>query len=141
MRSASGYTSGYNRVPQPGNPRNTEAWALMEAARRMRDAKAAGAEALIKAVRLNWKLWTIFQSNLVDPEAPIPKPIRENMLTLSNFVDRRSVEILANPEPQLVDALININAQIAGGLMTIPETPATPAPSAGGDRQPINEVA
>lgn len=138
MRSAA---SGYNRVPQAGNPRNTEAWALMEAARRMRDAKSAGAEALIKAVRLNWKLWTIFQSNLVDPEAAIPKPIRENMLSLSNFVDRRSVEILAKPEPQLVDALININAQIAGGLMTIPEAPAAPASAPGADRQPINEVA
>jgi len=138
MRSAA---SGYNRVPQAGNPRNTEAWALMEAARRMRDAKTADADALIKAVRLNWRLWTIFQSNLVDPEAPIPKPIRENMLSLSNFVDRRSVEILARPEPQLVDALININAQIAGGLMTIPETPAAPVPAPGADRQPINEVA
>lgn len=111
----------------------------MEAARRMRDAKSGDAETLVKAVRLNWKLWTIFQSNLVDPDAAIPKPIRENMLSLSNFVDRRSVEILARPDPQLVDALININAQIAGGLMTIPETPATPAP--GADRQPINEVA
>jgi flagellar protein FlaF len=113
----------------------------MEAARRMRDAKNADVDTLIKAVRLNWKLWTIFQSNLVDPEAAIPKPIRENMLSLSNFVDRRSVEILAKPEPHLVDALININAQIAGGLMTIPEAPAAPAPTPGSDRQPINEVA
>jgi flagellar protein FlaF len=113
----------------------------MEAARRMRDAKAAGDDELIKAVRLNWRLWTIFQSNLVDPDASIPKPIRENMLSLSNFVDRRSVEILARPEPQLVDALININAQIAGGLMTIPEAPPTATPAPGGDRQPINEVA
>lgn len=141
MRSAAG---NYSRVPQPGNPRNTEAWALMEAARRMRDAKAKGKEDLLKAVRLNWRLWTIFQSNLVDPEAPIPMPIRENMLALSNFVDRRSAEILSNPTPDLVDALVNINAQIAGGLMTVPEqtaTPIPPAPAPGGSRQPINEVA
>lgn len=141
MRSAAG---NYSRVPQPGNPRNTEAWALMEAARRMRDAKAKGKEDLLKAVRLNWRLWTIFQSNLVDPEAPIPMPIRENMLALSNFVDRRSAEILSNPTPELVDALVNINAQIAGGLMTVPEqaaTPIPPAPVPGGTRQPINEVA
>lgn len=141
MRSAAG---NYSRVPQPGNPRNTEAWALMEAARRMRDAKAKGKDDLLKAVRLNWRLWTIFQSNLVDPEAPIPMPIRENMLALSNFVDRRSAEILSNPTPELVDALVNINAQIAGGLMTVPEQSATPipaAPVAGGTRQPINEVA
>lgn len=141
MRSAAG---NYSRVPQPGNPRNTEAWALMEAARRMRDAKAKGKEDLLKAVRLNWRLWTIFQSNLVDPEAPIPMPIRENMLALSNFVDRRSAELLSNPQPDLVDALVNINAQIAGGLMTVPEQtvpPVPPTPGPGGTRQPINEVA
>lgn len=123
MRSAAG---NYSRVPQPGNPRNTEAWALMEAARRMRDGKTQGKEDLLKAVRLNWRLWTIFQSNLVDPDAPIPMPIRANMLALSNFVDRRSAEILSNPAPELVDALVNINAQIAGGLMTVPEQAAAP---------------
>jgi len=114
----------------------------MEAARRMRDAKGKGKEDLLKAVRLNWRLWTIFQSNLVDPEAPIPLPIRENMLALSNFVDRRSAELLSDPSPDLVDALVNINAQIAGGLMTVPEQSAAPIPPApGGARQPINEVA
>ena len=88
--SKSDLSKTYSLPPQPGNPRATEAWALTQAALRM---KAAQASAIVgelqAAARLNWRLWTILQSELLDPESPVPSEIRVNMLTLAGFVDRQ----------------------------------------------------
>ncbi|KAF0223967.1 MAG: hypothetical protein FD176_1565 [Rhodospirillaceae bacterium] len=112
----------YNSVPQPGNPRQTEAWALTEAARRMSLAQKEGASSddLLVAVRLNWRLWTIFQAELSGEESALPDQMRLDMLSLCNFIDRRSVDIIAEPLPAKLDVLININRQIAAGLFSTP---------------------
>jgi flagellar protein FlaF len=104
---------------QGGSPRETEGRALMEAARRLSKAKdnPGDTSALIDTVRLNWRLWTIFQSDLSEPETDLPPELRSNMLTLCNFVDKRTVEILSDPKPQSLDVLININRNIAAGLL------------------------
>lgn len=104
---------------QGGSPRETEGRALMEAARRLSMAKdnPDDTSALVDTVRLNWRLWTIFQSDLSDPETDLPVDLRSNMLTLCNFVDKRTVEILSDPKPQSLDVLININRNIAAGLL------------------------
>jgi flagellar protein FlaF len=104
---------------QGGSPRETEGRALMEAARRLSMAKdnPGDTSALVDTVRLNWRLWTIFQSDLSDPETDLPADLRSNMLTLCNFVDKRTVEILSDPKPQSLDVLININRNIAAGLL------------------------
>lgn len=123
-----------------GNPRETEGRALLEAARRMSEAQRApeDATALRRAARLNWRLWTIFQAELSQPDSQVPVELRSNMLNLCNFVDKRVVEVLANPKPDLLDALININRQIAAGLLTAPgaesaagSEPGTGVPPAG----------
>lgn len=120
------YKSAVNSYEQTrrkgGNPRETEGRALLEAARRMAEAQQAPGDgsALRGAVRLNWRLWTIFQAEISQPDCPMPAEIRSNMLNLCNFVDKRIVEILAEPKPELADALININRQIAAGLLTNP---------------------
>jgi flagellar protein FlaF len=101
-----------------GAPQQAEAWALTTAARRLAEAKSSGsAEAMIGAVRLNWRLWTIFQANLSGPDCGVPDEIRTNLLSLANFIDKRSVSLLVNAEPDKLDVLININRQIASGLL------------------------
>lgn len=107
-----------------GSPRETEGRALMEAARRLSLAKdnPGDADALVDTVRLNWRLWTIFQSELSEPNVDMPSDLRNNMLTLCNYVDKRTVEILADPKPQLLDVLISINRNIAAGLLSNSET-------------------
>ncbi|HUN50080.1 MAG TPA: flagellar biosynthesis regulator FlaF [Candidatus Sulfotelmatobacter sp.] len=121
-------------TPQPGNPARTEAWALLEAARELSRTKAAGGELFLSALRRNWRLWTIFQASLLDPQCTVPVEIRSNLLGLANFIDRRTAELLATPEPDRVDALININVQIGEGLLagarTAAPEPATPPPQA-----------
>ena len=105
---------------QGGSPRETEGRALMEAARRLSLAKdnPGDTEVLVDSVRLNWRLWTIFQSDVSDPSADLPAELRDNMLTLCNYIDKRTVEILSDPKPQSLDVLININRNIAAGLLS-----------------------
>lgn len=132
----------YKRFPPEGNPRQTEGWALLESARRMREAQGHGDEdAILAAVRLNWRLWTIFQASLADPACGVPDDLRANMLSLSNFIDRRSAEVLGNPRPDKLGVLVNINLQIGGGLLSTPPA-AHPVPVAiPGERIAVNERA
>lgn len=134
MSSSNAYPSqGYQNRPQAGNPRQTEAWALTEAARRLREAQQADpfdAGRFLDALRLNWRLWTIFQAELCSPECQVPMDIRRNMLALSNFVDKTTVGLLANPQPEKANVLININRELAAGLFADPaqaqQQPAQP---------------
>jgi len=142
MSSQENKLKSYERVPEAGQPAQTEAWALLEAAKRMASAIVSGPqddketkENMKHALRLNWRLWTIFQAELLDETCTVPDEIRVNMLTLCQFVDKQTVKILAGPTPEIMVPLIDINRNIAAGLMNLPErsseeaaAPAAPAP-------------
>jgi flagellar protein FlaF len=122
--SNEGAVRTYDRVGNNGGaPRQTEGRALLEAARRLAEAQKCpdDTKGLRTAARLNWRLWTIFQAELSAPDCPMPVEIRTNMLNLCNFVDKRTVAILSQPKPQMVDVLINVNRQIAAGLLARPD--------------------
>jgi flagellar biosynthesis activator protein FlaF len=108
---------GYSRTPTAGNPARTEAWALLESARAIEAGKEQGRDALLAALRRNWRLWTIFQASLVDADCQMPLEPRRNLLRLANFVDRRTAQLLADPQPSQADELVNINRQIGEGLL------------------------
>ena len=117
----------------PGNPRQNEARALIEAARRLSDAQKIAEspekvdkEAVQAALRLNWRLWTILQVEALADDNPNPKEIRQNILKLSIFVDDRTVDILFDPKPPKFDMLIKINREVAQGLLANKDT-AQPA--------------
>jgi flagellar protein FlaF len=113
---------------QGGSPRETEGRALMEAARRLAIAKdnPDDGATLADTVRLNWRLWTIFQSELTERDIDLPEELRNNMLTLCNYVDKRTVEILSDPKPDMLDVLININRNIAAGLLAKSDAATAP---------------
>ena len=118
------YRTSYDQIPQPGNPTYTEAWALIETARRMVAPIELGsledADNLVKArvaLRLNWRLWTIFQTELSHEEGAVPDDIRGNMLSLCNFIDKHSVATINNPTVSGIMRLVEINRQIANGLL------------------------
>jgi flagellar protein FlaF len=119
MSSSNASTKYRQPAQQGGSPRETEGRALMEAARRLSVAKDNPGDkaALVDVVRLNWRLWTIFQSDLSEPDNDLPAELRNNMLKLCNYVDKRTVEILSSPTPEAIDVLININRNIASGLL------------------------
>lgn len=101
---------------------NAEGWALVEMARRLEEARQNpdDREGVREAIRLNWRIWTILQSALVEPDNHMPPEIREDLLNLSNFIDKRSVGLLADPDVQEMTVLININRQVGAGLMGNP---------------------
>ncbi len=128
--------TGYSSVPLSSSPRMTEAWALVEAARRIAEAlqDAEGKDmsdpkvraALREPLRLNWRLWTIFQAELLDEDSDVPVDVRVNMLTLCNYVDKHTVTCLADPTAENIAGLIDINRNIASGLMENPKQDADP---------------
>jgi len=136
MSSQQSKIKSYERVPQGGQPAQTEAWALLEAANRMAAAIVSGnpeeketKEKMKTSLRLNWRLWTIFQAELLDESCTVPAEIRVNMLTLCQFVDKQTVKVLAGPTPEIMIPLIDINRNIAAGLMNLPERDAKAEPA------------
>ncbi len=122
-------------------PRETEGRALMEAARRLEDVKSTDADREVyrAALRLNWRLWTIFQADISEESNPLPLEIKRNMLQLSRFVDRQTIAAMPRVKPDELQVLIDINRTIATGLLENPNqaavssapgaTPATSAPA------------
>jgi flagellar protein FlaF len=120
-----GYARQQTIALEHASPEQTLAWGLTTTARRLAAVQAEGTprEEILDAVRLNWRLWTIIQAEQSDPENATPKQIRESLLNLSNYVDKRSLEMLAKPDRSKLEILININRNIAAGLLGTDLTP------------------
>lgn len=71
---------------------------------------------LDEALKFNRKVWSIFQGELCKPDNPLPKKLREDILSLSAFIDKRSFDALAYPSPEKLTAIIRINLNLAAGL-------------------------
>ena len=113
-------------TPQLGTsaPGEIEAWGLTQAAFRMSQAQeTADKQSMIDAVRLNWRLWTIFQAELFDPDSTVQADIRTNILSLAQYIDKHTVDFLAKPTADQLDTLININRELAMGLYERPDEP------------------
>lgn len=79
---------------------------------------------MLAAVRLNWRLWTIIQAELLSPDCPLPPDLRRNALSLANFVDKHTVAFIADPRPVKMGILIDINRELAAGLYQEPRETA-----------------
>ena len=77
-----------------------------------RDAK------LDEALRNNQMIWSIFQGELLKPDNPLPKQLKQDILSLSSFIDKRTFEVMAmaQPAPEKLDIIINLNLNLAAGL-------------------------
>ena len=102
------------------NARQTESRALLEAARRLAEVPVDGEnnDEYRASLRLNWRLWTIIQSDIASSENPLPSEIKANIMSLSIFIDKHTVGALAEPDTRKLGVLIDINRNIASGLMT-----------------------
>ena len=148
QNGSQGAQSAYQQVPQPGSPTYTEAWALIEAVRRMAAAIENGPaddtesrNKVREALRLNWRLWTIFQAELTVGNGEVPDEIRENMLSLCKFVDNHTVETLTKPLPEKIVTLIDINRNIASGLLASLENATKEAEEEGDDDADVTDSA
>jgi len=73
-------------------------------------------EKLAEALRANQIVWSIFQSELTKKDNPLPQEIKENILTLSLFIDKRILEVMTNPVPEKLKTIVDINLNLAAGL-------------------------
>jgi flagellar protein FlaF len=107
--------------------REIEAYALTQSALKLRECREnwdmpelERIDRLFEALRMNSLLWSIFQAELTAEGNPLPRQLRQDLLTLSVFIDKRTKEVMCYPEPEKLDILININLNIAAGLSATP---------------------
>lgn len=104
---------------QTVSPRLLEANLLSRAAgqmQRVRDEWEESRHELISVLMFNRKLWTVFLGSMTGEQSELPKALRENIANLGIFVMKRTMEVLAEPSPNKLTVLININRELAAGL-------------------------
>lgn len=73
-------------------------------------------EKLNEALKFNQLVWSIFQSELMRNDNPLPIQLRRDILRLSAFIDKRIFEVMISPSPEKLNIIININLNLAAGL-------------------------
>lgn len=101
--------------------RDIEASVLTQAALKLKECQnnwdaADHAAKLDEALKFNQMVWSIFQSELSKEDNPLPKKLREDILSLSAFIDKRIFEVMAYPSPERLTIIINISLNLATGL-------------------------
>jgi flagellar protein FlaF len=106
--------------------REVEAAVLTKGALMLRDCQEkwtrGGSNGMLdEALRYNQLVWSIFQGEITRKDHPMPMDLRQKILALSRFIDRRIFEIMAYPRSEQLNAIININLNLAAGLRGSPE--------------------
>ncbi len=116
--------AAYQQVAkQTANPTDREADLLVKSAQRLqkvRDDWDGSYADLGSALNFTNSLWGIFLAAVASEESPLPNDIRQNVANLGIFILSRIVEIQLEPAPQKLDAIININRELAAGLRQMP---------------------
>lgn len=110
--------------------RELEGRILLKAARMFQDIQAnwdtLERDTLSEALKYNRQLWLLFyNAALENPEGDRPTDLRSNIINLANFIFKREMEILSNPQKDKLNILININKEVAAGLMMQQRNAAT----------------
>ena len=74
-----------------------------------------------EACKYNQKIWAIFQTEASREDNPLPTILKRNILLLAGYVSKKLIDVLAYPEPEKLNQVIDINLNIAAGLRGIPE--------------------
>ncbi len=120
----------YDQNAQKHTPdqRELEGRVLLKAAKMIQDlqenwdSKTGGV--LEETLKYNRQIWMMFYDTAIEnPEGDRPNDLRSNIINLANFIFKREVDIMAdaNPPREKLDVLVNINREIAAGLMKKPE--------------------
>ena len=97
-------TDAYSKWGQgPIDQRRLEGDVLLGAASRLeaarREWRPESGRDLEAALLHNRKVWTIFASGAADEASALPIELRDNVISIAVFVFRRSLQVLARPEP------------------------------------------
>ena len=118
----------YQKTAQTGtSPRQLESTLLMKAATRLKavqDNWEVDRADLDPAVIYNRKLWTILATAATETDSPLPDDLKRNIATIAIFIFNRSLDLIVDPKASDLDALIEINRNIAIGLAVEPQAAA-----------------
>lgn len=105
---------------QIASTRELEANVLLSAASRLqavRDGWDNRTDDLNEALLYNRKLWTVFLTSVTRSDNPLPAQIRQDVANLGLFVMNQTVSLIAEPKREKLGTLININRELAAGLL------------------------
>lgn len=71
---------------------------------------------LLPALTYNRKLWTVLIDLILKPDNPLPAEDKNNLFNIALFIFRHTVAVQANPDPDEIAPLVDINRTIAQGL-------------------------
>ncbi len=113
---------GDNAQKHATNQSELEARVLLKSAKLLQDLQDdwenVNPEILEESLKYNRQIWILFYDTaLENPQDERPADLRSNILNLANFIFKREVEIMTKPDAKKLDVLININREIAAGLM------------------------
>jgi flagellar protein FlaF len=115
-------TQAYKKVAnETSSTRELEANLLLRSAARIqsiRDGWDGHKAELSDALLFNRRLWTIFLDSLLRDDNPLPAEIRRNVVSLGVFVINRTIKLAGEPKPEGLNTLININRELAAGLLS-----------------------
>lgn len=100
--------------------RDLEANLLLRSAARfqsIRDGWDARKTELAEALLFNRRLWTFFIDATARDDNPLPIETRRNVISLGAFVINRTIRLTGEPKPEGLGTLININRELAAGLL------------------------
>ncbi|MHC5652856.1 flagellar biosynthesis regulator FlaF [Stappia sp.] len=114
-------TAAYQQTSQKtANPRELEATLLLRAAARLQavkdDWEADTPSSLDAALSYNRRLWTILATSVTSNDNPLPVEIKQNLGSLGAFIFKHTLDVMADPKPDRLTTLIQINRNIALGL-------------------------
>lgn len=103
--------------------RELEARILLKAAAQMQQLQEKWeemtAEELDDVLSYNRQIWLMFVDTAVEDQDPgRPVALRNNIANLGLFIFKHILDILARPQKNKLDILIEINREIAAGLMS-----------------------
>jgi flagellar biosynthesis activator protein FlaF len=105
---------------QISSPRELEAHLLLRFASQLQsiqDNRSDKKHGLESALFDNRQLWMVFLTSVTGEDNPLPVEIRQNVANLGLFVLNHTLSLIADPQPQRLAPLININRDIAAGLL------------------------
>ena len=106
-----------------GSPRELEARVLIKASKQLQAMQARWdtgmtAEELNDALMFNRQIWMIFVDTALENTGDGHTiELRTNIANLGGFIFKHTIDILVAPQKEKLDILIEINREIAGGLM------------------------
>jgi flagellar protein FlaF len=111
----------YGKVArQIATPRELEANLLLRAAAHLQAVRNEWNERqadLHEALLFNRKLWTILMTSVASEDNQLAVGIRQNVANLGLFVMKQTVAAAGAPHPDKLRSLININRELAAGLL------------------------